>query len=98
MRYQSDLERLTTLDGDTIIAVCASPDAVGGLIDDAVDECIEYDELADEHLAAGADDEAAYCRQEAAAWRATVTLLRTIAHDAGATRDAATRRAASGAA
>ncbi len=98
MRYQSDLERLMTLDGDTITVVCASPDAVVGLIDEAVDEYIEFDELADEHLASGADDEAAYCRQEAAAWRATVTLLRTIAHDAGATRDAAMRRPGSGAA
>ena len=86
MRYQSDLERLMTLDGETIARVCSSPEAVADLIDNAVDECLEFDELADDHLSAGADEDAVYCRQEAAAWRATVSLLRVIARDSGARR------------
>ncbi|MEE4024153.1 hypothetical protein V1Y59_13795 [Gordonia sp. PKS22-38] len=79
MRYQPDLERLMTLDGDTIVRVCSSPRSAVELIDEALDECIAFDELADEHLASGADDDASYCRQEAAAWRATASLLRVIA-------------------
>ncbi|AZG48203.1 hypothetical protein [Gordonia insulae] len=84
MRFQSELERLATLDADTIVHVCSSPAALTELIDDAVDECIEYDELADDHLASEARDDAAFCRQEAAAWRATASLLRLMAAD---TRD-----------
>lgn len=81
MRYQSELERLTTLDAETIVRVCSSPCAVVELIDQAVDECIEFDELADEHLVSGSDDHAAYCRQEAAAWRATAAVLRMLARE-----------------
>ncbi len=81
MRYQSELERLTTLDADTIVRACSSPGAVVELIDQAVDECIEFDELADEHLMTGSDDDAAYCRQEAAAWRATAAVLRMLSRD-----------------
>ncbi|MXP20370.1 hypothetical protein GIY30_03240 [Gordonia sp. HNM0687] len=86
MRYQSDLERLMTLDGEAIVRVCTSPEAVVDLIAEAVDECLEFDELADEHLSSGNDEQAAYCRQEAAAWRATVSLLRVIADDPDARR------------
>lgn len=48
------------------------------MIDDALDECLDLEERADEYLLAGDLDHAAYCRQEAAAWRATVTVLRAL--------------------
>ncbi|NED68402.1 hypothetical protein G3I15_46490, partial [Streptomyces sp. SID10244] len=51
MRYQAELERLTTLDADAISRACSSREAVMELIEVAIDECVEYDELADEHLA-----------------------------------------------
>ncbi|GAA3699188.1 hypothetical protein [Gordonia hankookensis] len=78
MRYQAELERLTTLDADAISRACSSREAVMELIEVAIDECIEYDELADEHLATGDHEDAAYCRQEAAAWRATTAVLQTL--------------------
>ncbi|MYR08626.1 hypothetical protein GTV32_20980 [Gordonia sp. SID5947] len=79
MRYQAELENLTTLDALAITRACSSPEAVMELIDEAVDECIEFDELGDEHLAAGEHEHAAFCRQEAAAWRATAAVLRSLA-------------------
>ncbi|MDL9936540.1 hypothetical protein QSJ18_07280 [Gordonia sp. ABSL1-1] len=79
MRYRSDLERLTTLDAATIERACADPSALPGLITIAADESLEFDIRAEEAEATGDADYAAFCGQESAAWRATVTLLRTMA-------------------
>lgn len=79
MAYRQELERLATLSADTIERVCAAPSAAAELVEHAVDECIDYDERADEHLLAGDSESAAFCRQEAAAWRATIPVLREIA-------------------
>ncbi len=82
MRYQSELERLTTLDAATIRLACSSSGSLPGLIADAVDRCIAFDDRADEESAAGHDDEASLCRQEASAWRATAATLRAMGADA----------------
>lgn len=78
MRHRSDLECLATLDAATIQRVCSSTDDARRALERAVDEYLEMDALADELLADGARDEADYHRQEAAAWRATVTVLREV--------------------
>ena len=41
-----------------------------------IDEAYEFDAQADEASTTGDDDHAQFCRQESAAWRATVTVLR----------------------
>ncbi|MFW0795423.1 hypothetical protein AAFP30_16550 [Gordonia sp. CPCC 205515] len=79
MSYRAELERLATLDADTIDRVCAAPPLAADLIEGAVDDCIDFDERADEYLLSGDAGAAAFCRQEAAAWRATVVVLRAIA-------------------
>lgn len=81
MRYRSDLERLATLDADTIVAVCTGRAALGDLLTHCVDESLELDELADEAFLANDDEHAGYYRQEASAWRATLTVLRMVAAD-----------------
>ncbi|MGC4961771.1 hypothetical protein [Gordonia sp. DT101] len=91
MRYQAELERLATLDADAISRACSSPDAVMSLIDIAIDECIEYDELADEQFATGDHEHATFCRQEAAAWRATTTVLRSLSRSLAGSRAATNR-------
>ncbi|MGV9712159.1 hypothetical protein ACWDTI_16020 [Gordonia sp. NPDC003424] len=79
MSYRAELERLATLDAETIARVCATPSLAAALIAAALDECIDYDERADDLQLTGNDEHAAFCRQEASAWRATVTVLREIA-------------------
>ncbi|MHC3003758.1 hypothetical protein [Gordonia sp. GN26] len=81
MRYRSDLERLATLDAAAIERACADCTTLDELIGCAVDEHLEFDALADEAEACDEHEHAAFLRQEAAAWRATVRLLRTIAAD-----------------
>ncbi|GAA1479747.1 hypothetical protein GCM10009624_01870 [Gordonia sinesedis] len=81
MRYRSDLERLATLDADTIVLACTERSVVADLVTRCLDESLELDELAEHADGAGDDDRAAYYRQEAAAWRATVTVLRAIGAD-----------------
>ncbi|MCT1352669.1 hypothetical protein P9A14_18760 [Gordonia hongkongensis] len=83
MRYRSDLERLATLDAAAIEVACTDCTSVGELIDCAVDEYLEFDVAADEAEARGHDEHAAYLRQEAAAWRATVRVLRMIGAESG---------------
>ncbi|MFE0751723.1 hypothetical protein [Gordonia sp. NPDC058843] len=83
MRYRSDLERLATLDAAAIEVACTDCTTVGELVARAVDEYLEFDIAAEEAEARGDDEHAAYLRQEAAAWRATVRVLRMMAADAG---------------
>lgn len=84
MRYRSDLERLATLDAEAIERACTDCTTLDELLACAVDEYLEHDVLAEEAEACGDEEHAAYLRQEAAAWRATARLLRTIAGDPGA--------------
>ncbi|WP_168699341.1 hypothetical protein [Gordonia paraffinivorans] len=81
MRYRSDLERLATLDAAAIEAVCTDCTTIDEYIACAVDKSIEHDALADEFEAFDEPEEAAFLWQEAAAWRATARLLRTVAAD-----------------
>ncbi|MFW0783870.1 hypothetical protein AAFP35_05065 [Gordonia sp. CPCC 206044] len=83
MRFQPELERLATLDADTIDRACSTPECLPDLIGTAVDEYLAFDEYADAHFAAGDIDEATLCRQEAAAWRATVAVLRSMSRMPG---------------
>ena len=46
------------------------------VIADCLDEAYEFDAEADEASIRGDDEHAQFCRQESAAWRATVTVLR----------------------
>lgn len=78
MRFRSDLERLTTLDAETITRACTDRAAIAGIVTYCLDESLELDDLAERAAATGDDDHAGYYRQEAAAWRATVTVLRTM--------------------
>ncbi|MBD0861088.1 hypothetical protein IA539_07645 [Gordonia sp. zg691] len=81
MRFRSDLERLATLDAAAIEVACTDCTTVGELISCAVDEYLEFDILAEEAEACGEKEHAVFLRQEAAAWRATVRVLRMIAAD-----------------
>ncbi|MEO9327897.1 hypothetical protein [Gordonia aurantiaca] len=98
MRYRSDLERLATLDAAAIEAVCTDCTTLDEFIACAVDESIEHDALADEAEARDDVEEAAFLRQEAAAWRATARLLRGIAADPDAYSGSDDRGRAHGAA
>lgn len=81
MRYRSDLERLATLDAAAIERACTDCTTLDEFIGCAVDEHLELDALADEAEMLEDPEHAAFLRQEASAWRATVRLLRTIAAD-----------------
>ena len=78
--FRTELEQLATLDAATITKVldAAHTDhsTVLSSIADCLDEAYEFDAQADEASVAGNDDHAQFCRQESAAWRATVTVLR----------------------
>jgi hypothetical protein len=81
MRYRSDLERLATLDAAAIEEACTDCTTVDELVACAVDEYLEFDVAAEEAEARGDDEHAAFLHQEAAAWRATVRVLRQMAAD-----------------
>ncbi|WP_040510016.1 hypothetical protein [Gordonia soli] len=83
MRYRSDLELLVTLDASAIERACTSPDCLPELISLAIDESLEFDDCADLATSSGDDAAAAFCTQEAAAWRATAALLREMRHAYG---------------
>ncbi|GAC47132.1 hypothetical protein [Gordonia aichiensis] len=78
--FRTELEQLATLDSDTIALVLDATrtdhTTVRSIIADCLDEAYEYDTQADEASMSGDDDHAQFCRQESAAWRATVTVLR----------------------
>ncbi|MGW8815352.1 hypothetical protein [Gordonia terrae] len=83
MRYRSDLERLATLDAAAIEVACTDCTSVGEFIACAVDKYLEFDVAAEEAEARGDDEHAAFLRQEAAAWRATVRVLRMMIAESG---------------
>lgn len=89
MRLRTDLETLATLDATTIEAVCTEPSLVAHLITECLEEAIELDDLADQAHDQAQDELAWFYRQEAAAWRATVRVLRA-AHDTSLPRPQAT--------
>lgn len=75
-----------TLDAATIDRVCRG-DGIAAQLTRYVDEHLELCDLADDEDTGGGPERAAYYRQEAAAWRATATVLRRIAGTpAGAVR------------
>lgn len=77
MYYRAELERLATLDAETIERLCADPSAATSLIASAIDEYLSLEDQADDAMDVDLEH-SHYCSQEAAAWRATVTLLRRI--------------------
>lgn len=85
--YRSELERLMTLGSDDIEAACRG-DRIRSLITRCTDEHLELSELADEAVDACDIDAHAFYAQEAAAWRATAQVLRTMAACAPSTRNA----------
>lgn len=78
--YRSELERLMTLDADAVDAACRG-DRLQSLITRCIDEHLELSELADEAAAAADIDAHGFYAQEAAAWRATATILREMTTD-----------------
>ncbi len=79
MRYRLELEGLVTLDAATIDTICEAPADAGGFLDSCVAQIVEFEEFADLAEADGDAERADFCRQEAAAWRATVRALKRIA-------------------
>lgn len=79
MQFRPELERLATLGATDVTAAEINPSIIVELVDDAHDESLDLDERADEADLRGDTDHAAYLRQEAAAWRATIVLLRQMA-------------------
>ncbi|MGV9826404.1 MULTISPECIES: hypothetical protein [unclassified Gordonia (in: high G+C Gram-positive bacteria)] len=82
MRFRSDFERLATLDAETIARVLderrTDTAALMSIVTDCLDESLDLDAEADEAECRDDTDRAAYLRQEASAWRATVTALRRV--------------------
>lgn len=76
--HRTELERLATLDTDTIDAALLGARALYPLISEAVDQYLDLDDQADAAFAAGNTDDTMYLHQEASAWRATVTVLKQI--------------------
>lgn len=78
MRFRSDLEQFMTLDAATITSACTRPESLRDIIVDCLDESLDLDDRADAAAASGDDELEAFYRQEAAAWRATVRVLRVM--------------------
>ncbi|GAA4659407.1 hypothetical protein [Gordonia humi] len=78
--YRSELERLMTLASDEIEAACRG-DRLSSLITRCADENLELSELADDAAAQCDVDRHSFYAQEAAAWRATAQVLRTMTRD-----------------
>ncbi|WOC11639.1 hypothetical protein [Gordonia sp. MP11Mi] len=85
--YRSELERLMTLASDDVDAACRG-ERLPSLMTRCVDEYLELSELADESATACDVDAHAYYAQEAAAWRATARVLRSLSTDTSLARDA----------
>ncbi|MCF8589722.1 hypothetical protein [Gordonia liuliyuniae] len=85
--YRSELERLMTLASDDVNAACRG-ESLQSLITRCVDEHLELSELADDSAHTCDVDAHAFYVQEAAAWRATAQVLRTMSADSSLARDA----------
>jgi len=81
MQYRSELESLMTLSAEAITQACAG-ERLNSLITQCYDEYLELRELAEE--IPDGDAQRDFYLQEAAAWRATVRVLRTIAAEKSA--------------
>ena len=91
MRHRLELEALVTLDAATIEAVCADPSAIPAALELSTGEFVTFDELAETARTDGDTEKADFCRQEAAAWRATERALRRVLAEAETGASAGTR-------